>query len=350
MDSGQGPPLRTVAFSEPIAVQRVQTGVRMEARLLGLLKEVAEARDWTLGKLLEDIVVHALAGPGSGEWVFTPREMGRISKLIERHGIDYDLYDVFRFEDTDIAPSGNAPRMTEQLWDRVRELEGLTLETATGKPFRISSVTGRSVTVEPLQGIGRYAISKGKLDAVLRLGLRSEELTAGRLFEHNISLPVYKIAILRRIAPMYSTCRQSVVTTEHRGPTSPEEAGQGDSTMESFITVSAHDRGQIARRLVAGRYGLRFSQLPDKEPGYNAISRSGERYQVVYRSTSTLNVDVTDFGFDYLLLVNLNDADQLDGVWRLPVETAKVVFVERPRFGKFQATQAKVKAAADRRE
>lgn len=40
-------------------VERVQTGVRMEKRMLKVLKAVAEQKDMTLGDLLEGIVLHA---------------------------------------------------------------------------------------------------------------------------------------------------------------------------------------------------------------------------------------------------------------------------------------------------
>jgi hypothetical protein len=45
-----------------IEVERVQTGVRIERRLLKVLKAVAELKDMTLGDLLEGIVLHAFEG------------------------------------------------------------------------------------------------------------------------------------------------------------------------------------------------------------------------------------------------------------------------------------------------
>jgi hypothetical protein len=42
-----------------ITVERVQTGVRMERRLLKVLKALAEYLDLSLGDLLEGIVLHA---------------------------------------------------------------------------------------------------------------------------------------------------------------------------------------------------------------------------------------------------------------------------------------------------
>jgi len=43
-------------------VERVQTGVRIEKRLLKVLKAFAEYHDLTLGDLLEGIVLHAFDG------------------------------------------------------------------------------------------------------------------------------------------------------------------------------------------------------------------------------------------------------------------------------------------------
>ncbi|HXL27017.1 MAG TPA: hypothetical protein VN952_10055 [Chthoniobacterales bacterium] len=43
-------------------VERVQTGVRLEKRLLKTLKAVAELKDMSLGDLLEGIVLHAFDG------------------------------------------------------------------------------------------------------------------------------------------------------------------------------------------------------------------------------------------------------------------------------------------------
>ncbi len=47
---------------EPVLVERVQTGVRMEKRMLKVLKAVAELKEMTLSDLLEGIVLHAFEG------------------------------------------------------------------------------------------------------------------------------------------------------------------------------------------------------------------------------------------------------------------------------------------------
>ncbi|MBZ5547785.1 MAG: hypothetical protein LAO22_07430 [Acidobacteriia bacterium] len=42
-----------------LLIERVQTGVRMEKRILKVLKGFAEYHDMSLGDLLEGIVLHA---------------------------------------------------------------------------------------------------------------------------------------------------------------------------------------------------------------------------------------------------------------------------------------------------
>jgi len=48
------------APSAPREVERIQTGVRLEKRLLKVLKGLAEYLDLSLGDLLEGIALHAL--------------------------------------------------------------------------------------------------------------------------------------------------------------------------------------------------------------------------------------------------------------------------------------------------
>jgi hypothetical protein len=45
-----------------VEVERVQTGVRLEKRMLKVLKAVAELKDLSLGDLLEGVVLHAFEG------------------------------------------------------------------------------------------------------------------------------------------------------------------------------------------------------------------------------------------------------------------------------------------------
>jgi predicted DNA-binding ribbon-helix-helix protein len=64
-------------------VERVQTGVRMEKRILKVLKAIAELKDMSLGDLLEGIVLHAFEGKGA----FTEETLAQIVRLREIYGL-----------------------------------------------------------------------------------------------------------------------------------------------------------------------------------------------------------------------------------------------------------------------
>jgi hypothetical protein len=55
-------PLRPSRSATRRTVERVQTGVRIEKRMLMILKALAAAHDITLGDLLEGICLHAFEG------------------------------------------------------------------------------------------------------------------------------------------------------------------------------------------------------------------------------------------------------------------------------------------------
>ena len=65
-------------------IQRVQTGVRMEKRLVKVLKGLAEYHDMTLGDLLEGIVLHAF----DGKTPFSEENLKRIRDLKQIYGLD----------------------------------------------------------------------------------------------------------------------------------------------------------------------------------------------------------------------------------------------------------------------
>lgn len=66
-----------------IVVERVQTGVRMEKRLLKVLKALGELKDMSLGDLLEGIVLHAFEGKAP----FSPETLKDIDKLRSIYGL-----------------------------------------------------------------------------------------------------------------------------------------------------------------------------------------------------------------------------------------------------------------------
>lgn len=76
-----------------IQVERIQTGVRMEKRLLKVLKGFAELKDITLGDLLEGIVLHAFEGkaPFSKESLRQIGDLRKIYGLTLRVGDSHNL-------------------------------------------------------------------------------------------------------------------------------------------------------------------------------------------------------------------------------------------------------------------
>lgn len=74
------------APSRKIIVERVQTGVRLEKRLLKVLKGLAEYHDMTLGDLLEGIVLHAF----DGRHPFGEETRARIVDLKRIYELDLD--------------------------------------------------------------------------------------------------------------------------------------------------------------------------------------------------------------------------------------------------------------------
>jgi hypothetical protein len=70
----------------PLLVERVQTGVRLEKRILKVLKGLAELHDLSLGDLLEGIVLHAFEGKSP----FSPETLQKIAELKRIYGLDLD--------------------------------------------------------------------------------------------------------------------------------------------------------------------------------------------------------------------------------------------------------------------
>ena len=73
-------------------VQRVQTGVRIEKRIVKVLKGLAEYHDITLGDLLEGIVLHTF----DGKCPFGEESLKVIAQLKELYGLDLSADDSHR--------------------------------------------------------------------------------------------------------------------------------------------------------------------------------------------------------------------------------------------------------------
>jgi hypothetical protein len=80
-----------------VPVTRVQTGVRVEARLLKVLKGLAEYLDCSLGDLLEGIVLHAF----ERQPAFDEPTVAVIEQLKRIYGLDLRAQDSHRLTETE---------------------------------------------------------------------------------------------------------------------------------------------------------------------------------------------------------------------------------------------------------
>lgn len=119
--------------------------------------------------------------------------------------------------------------------------------------------------------------------------------------------------------------------------------------MSQFKRVFGRDPNAdfIAELYVVREFGLELPAARN-EQGADALGPDGRRYQVKLRAAGTLNVDANNFEFDDIVLVNLTEDYRLAGLWRLTREKAQAIFVERGKYRKWQATQAKFKQCAER--
>lgn len=70
-------------------VERVQTGVRIEKRILKVLKAVAERHDMGLGDLIEGIVLHSFEGRAP----FGQETLDFIAQMRAAYGLDLTAED-----------------------------------------------------------------------------------------------------------------------------------------------------------------------------------------------------------------------------------------------------------------
>jgi len=91
-------------------IERVQTGVRMEKRLLKVLKAFAEFHDLTLGDLLEGIVLHAFDGKAP----FQRASRQRIRQLKKFYGLDLNARASHRLIETREVTPARGPRAVKK--------------------------------------------------------------------------------------------------------------------------------------------------------------------------------------------------------------------------------------------
>lgn len=89
------PSIKSPKSPPPREVERIQTGVRLEKRLLKVLKGLAEYLDMSLGDLLEGIALHALENKAP----FKSSTLEKITDLKRVYGLDLGAEDSHRMRD-----------------------------------------------------------------------------------------------------------------------------------------------------------------------------------------------------------------------------------------------------------
>jgi hypothetical protein len=87
-------------------VTRVQTGVRLEKRLLKVTKALADSLDLTLGDLLEGVLLHVLEGKAP----FGPATLARAAQLKQVFALDLAAADAHRLVEQPAGPSRRRSR------------------------------------------------------------------------------------------------------------------------------------------------------------------------------------------------------------------------------------------------
>lgn len=82
-----------------VAIERVQSGVRMERRLLKVLKGLAEYLDISLGDLLEGVVLHAF----EGKLAFDEPTLATVEQLKHVYGMDLTAADSHKMSEGTVA-------------------------------------------------------------------------------------------------------------------------------------------------------------------------------------------------------------------------------------------------------
>jgi hypothetical protein len=73
-------------MKKQLQVERIQTGMRIEKRMVKVLKALAEYLDMTLGDLIEGIVLHAF----DGKVPFNEKHIKKIQEIKKVYELDLD--------------------------------------------------------------------------------------------------------------------------------------------------------------------------------------------------------------------------------------------------------------------
>lgn len=73
-------------MQDQFQIERIQTGMRIEKRMVKVLKALAEYLDMTLGDLIEGIVLHAF----DGKVPFNEKTLKKIQEIKKVYELDLD--------------------------------------------------------------------------------------------------------------------------------------------------------------------------------------------------------------------------------------------------------------------
>ena len=80
-------------MKDQMQVERIQTGVRIEKRMLKVLKALAEYLDMTLGDLIEGILLHVF----EGKVPFEDATLKKIAEIKKVYDLDLDASHSHKF-------------------------------------------------------------------------------------------------------------------------------------------------------------------------------------------------------------------------------------------------------------
>ena len=78
-------------------IERVQTGIRLEKRLLKVLKGLAEHLDMSVGDLIEGLALHSFENKAP----FSKNTLEKISQLKDVYDLDLDAADSHRLRESE---------------------------------------------------------------------------------------------------------------------------------------------------------------------------------------------------------------------------------------------------------
>lgn len=81
-------------------IERVQSGIRIEKRILKVLKGIAEYKDLGTNQMLELILLHAF----EGRPCFNKESLKAIKDLKKVYGLDYDVHAYEEFSEINHKP------------------------------------------------------------------------------------------------------------------------------------------------------------------------------------------------------------------------------------------------------